>query len=194
MENNKFSALDEKELLAGFNRRETEVFCALYERYYNELFYFATRLFVGVNDFTAQDVLQDLFLKVWEGKKEFESFDELKGYLYAAIRNRRRNYAEHVAVVRQHEEAVDMEPADELIFSTMVESETLAILYHHINQLPRECARVVRLSLSGHKNQEIAEMLSISIHTVYSQRQKALNLLRLSLPKELLLLLLSLMS
>ena len=48
----------------------------------------------------------------------------------------------------------------------------------------------MRLSLEGHKNPEIAEILSISINTVYAQKQKALTVLRNKLSKDMFVILL----
>ena len=76
------------------------------------------------------------------------------------------------------------------ILSNIFESETLAILYNHLKLLPPECAKVMRLSLEGHKNPEIAEILSISINTVYAQKQKALTVLRNKLSKDMFVILL----
>lgn len=68
-------------LLEQFNKREEDAFCFVYEHFYNELYYFASKLFLD-NTVLPYDVLQDIFLNVLENKKQFESFDLLKSYLY----------------------------------------------------------------------------------------------------------------
>ena len=161
-------------LLEQFNKREEDAFCFVYEHFYNELYYFASKLFLD-NTVLPYDVLQDIFLNVLENKKQFESFDLLKSYLYLSIRNRWKNEHKH---------------KEDNILSNIFESETLAILYNHLKLLPPECAKVMRLSLEGHKNPEIAEILSISINTVYAQKQKALTVLRNKLSKDMFVILL----
>lgn len=179
-----FIALDEH-LLEAFNRRSEEAFCRVYEHFYDELFYFASKLFADTT-VSPYDVLQDLFLKVWEGDKQFDSFDFLKSYLYLSVRNRWKNDLEHAEVVREYMREYAAEAEDGHVLAQMMEAETLAILHNHLKLLPKECARVVELSLDGYKSQEIAAMLNISVNTVYSQKQKAVGLLRKHLTREIL--------
>ena len=133
--------------------------------------------------------LQDIFLNVLENKKQFESFDLLKSYLYLSIRNRWKNEHKHT-VAAQRYTAQSFDEKEDNILSNIFASETLAILYNHLKLLPPECAKVMRLSLEGHKNPEIAELLSISINTVYAQKQKALTVLRNKLSKDMFVILL----
>lgn len=177
-----------QELLNEFNKRAENAFCYVYEHFYNELFYFAAKLFAG-NQTPPSDVLQDLFLKVWESDKQFESFEFLKSYLYLSIRNRWKNDLEHQETVQRYVAGQNPDPGDDSILSNIIESETLAILYNHLKVLPPECAKVMHLSLQGRKSQEIAETLAISVNTVYAQKQKALSILRNHLTKEMLTLL-----
>lgn len=177
-----------RNLLEQFNKREEDAFCFVYEHFYNELYYFASKLFLD-NTVLPYDVLQDIFLNVLENKKQFESFDLLKSYLYLSIRNRWKNEHKHT-VAAQRYTAQNFDEKEDNILSNIFESETLAILYNHLKLLPPECAKVMRLSLEGHKNPEIAEILSISINTVYAQKQKALTVLRNKLSKDMFVILL----
>ena len=54
----------------------------------------------------------------------------------------------------------------------------LGQLYRAIEELPTECARVFKLGLEGLSNQEIADTLSVSIHTVKTQKQRAMSTLK----------------
>ncbi|MFR7809522.1 MAG: sigma factor-like helix-turn-helix DNA-binding protein [Butyricimonas faecihominis] len=54
----------------------------------------------------------------------------------------------------------------------------LGQLYRAIEELPTECARVFKLGLEGLSNQEIADTLSVSIHTVKTQKQRAMSVLK----------------
>lgn len=169
---------DEQEVLAGFNKRNSKAFCCIYEKYYNELYYFARKLFNGNPEISASDAVQDLFLKIWESDRQFDSLDILKSYLYLSIRNRWKNLLEHADSVKKYAATQDAHPTDDYILSAIIESETLAILHHQLNTLPPACAQVIRLCLQGFSQPEIAEKLNLSIHTVYSQKQKAIQLLR----------------
>lgn len=179
-------SFNDRELLHGFNRREEKAFSCIYEKYYNELFFFASRLFGGNPQISPSDVVQDLFLKIWEGEKEFDSLEFLKSYLYLSIRNRWKNFLEHTDNVKKHAAEQEPHPTDDYILASIIESETLAILHEQLNTLPPACARIIRLGLQGLSNREIAEKLEVSIHTIYSQRQKAIQVLRDKLDKEIL--------
>ncbi|HJA16421.1 MAG TPA: sigma-70 family RNA polymerase sigma factor [Candidatus Butyricimonas faecavium] len=189
---NRFSDLNQN-LLDKFNRRDENAFCFIYEYFYNELYYFASKLFSDTT-ILPYDVLQDIFLKVLENKKQFESFDLLKSYLYLSIRNRRKNELKHSAAIQRYSAIQNFDEKEENILSHIFESETLAILYNQLKSLPPECAKVIRLSLEGHKSPEIAQMLSISINTVYAQKQKALTILRNKLSKDMFVILLFVLS
>lgn len=177
--------MNDEELLLGFNKRDEEAFCCIYKRYYNELFHFAQKLFCANRQISPSDAIQDLFLKIWESKKHFESLEILKAYLYLSIRNRWKNFLEHTDQVKKYTETQDPHPTDDYILASMIEAETLALLHQQLNALPRACGQVIRLTLQGLSNQEIAEKLSLSIHTVYSQKQKAIHRLRKLLPKDM---------
>lgn len=174
-----------QELLNEFNKRGENAFCYIYEYFYNELFYFASKLF-SASQTAPCDVLQDLFLKIWESDKQFESFEFLKSYLYLSVRNRWKNDLEHLETVQRYLAGQNPDHGDDYILSHIIESETLAILYNHLKLLPPECAKVMHLSLQGRKSQEIAETLAISVNTVYAQKQKGLAILRNHLTKEML--------
>ena len=60
----------------------------------------------------------------------------------------------------------------------LIEEEMLGQLYRAIEELPTECARVFKLGLEGLSNQEIADTLSVSIHTVKTQKQRAMSVLK----------------
>lgn len=175
-----------QELLAGFNKRNREAFCLVYQKYYNELLYFAQKLFQDNPEIFPSDAVQDLFLKIWESEKQFESFEMLKSYSYLSIRNRWKNMLEHAGYVKEYAAMQDPHPTDDYVLASIIEAETLAILYQQLNTLTPACAQIIRLSLQGLSNQEIAKELTISIHTVYSQKQKAIQILRNQLPKQML--------
>lgn len=173
------------DLLDAFNNRKESAFCYVYEHFYNELFYFASKLFANTTT-SAYDILQDLFLKIWESDKQFPSFDFLKSYLYLSIRNRHKNSLAHDESVQKYIKENQEELEDNYILSHIIEAETLAILFNHLKLLPPGCAQIIKLTLEGHKSPEIAKLLNISINTVYAQKQKALTILRGHLSKEML--------
>jgi RNA polymerase sigma-70 factor (ECF subfamily) len=65
----------------------------------------------------------------------------------------------------------------------MIRAEVLREINREIENLPEQCRKIFKMSFfDGKKNQEIASMLEISVHTVKNQKARAIQLLRVRLP------------
>lgn len=172
----------EKLLLKQFNSRDEVAFTRVYELLYNDVFYFARKLFACV--FTEpEDAVHDVFLKLLESTNQFESFNSLKGYVYTALRNRLLNDIEHGKVIKKYQK--DKPPVSESdFFSAMVKAEAIGLLYRSLEELPEQCGRVMKLCVKGLSNKEVAQELAISVNTVYAHKQRAMQLLKESLPNK----------
>ena len=128
----------------------------------------------------AEEVVQDVFLKIWEKRETIEFSVSVKSYLYRAVHNGCLNVHEkmkkevsmdnpQLKVVHPHAAPVtDMQ-------SRELEKEIHAALEY----LPEQCRRVFELSRFGNlKYKEIAETLGISVKTVENQMGKALRIMR----------------
>lgn len=163
-------------LVACFNAREEEVFGQVYSLYYDEFYYFSSKLYRDT-EIAPGDVVQDLFMKIWERKDlQFTSLEHLKGYMYVSIRNGFREYLSHKNVADRYLRTV--KTSDDYFISQIVETETLSVLTRLSELLPQECAKVFRLYLEGWEIKEIVEKLGKSSSTVYNQRQEAINILK----------------
>lgn len=163
-------------LVTCFNAREDEAFGQVYLLYYDEFYYFSSKLYRGT-EIAPGDVVQDLFMKIWERKDlQFISLEHLKGYMYVSIRNGFREYLTHKNVADRYLRTV--KTSDDYFISQIVETETLSVLTRLSELLPEECAKVFRLYLEGWEIKEIVEKLGKSSSTVYNQRQEAINILK----------------
>ncbi|MDR0544329.1 MAG: sigma-70 family RNA polymerase sigma factor [Odoribacteraceae bacterium] len=126
----------------------------------------------------AEDVVQEVFVRLWETPRRFPSRLAAHAFLYRVGRNLALDLLKHRLVQRRHEPAIARELSDDSLDQKLIEEELLGELHRAIGQLPAECARVFRLSLAGAGNREIADRLSISIHTVKTQKQRAMAALR----------------
>lgn len=168
--------VSEKRWVAGFNARDTYAFEQIYLMYYDEMFYFSFKLYRDT-EIAAGDVVQDLFLKIWERKDlRFISLEHLKGYMYVSLRNGFREYLSHKNVADRYARA--MRTTDDYFISQIVETETLSALSKLTELLPEECAKVFKLYLEGWEVKEIVEKLGKSSSTVYNQRQEAIRILK----------------
>lgn len=172
----------ERDILKRFNCRQKDAFSKVYKSFYNDLFYFANKIFANTL-LSAEDAIQDIFLKFLENDKQFKSLDSLKGYIYVALRNKLLNEIEHNKVVKTYENKNFVEDED-CFLSAIIETETMGLLYQSISSLPIECGKVMQLCLKGLSNKEVASVLGISVNTVYAHKQRAKHILRKKMSEE----------
>jgi RNA polymerase sigma-70 factor (ECF subfamily) len=164
-------------MIRGGDRR---AFDTLVERYVTALNVFALRI-IGESE-SARDVVQDAFVCVWENRHKIDCDDHLRNYLYLAV----RNYSLNVVKRRSRTlgtlgaaAANAAEPtAQEDISAEYVRVETARILVEAIGQLPHSTAEVLRMSLDGVKQEEIARRLGMSLATVKALKAKGIARLR----------------
>lgn len=150
-----------------------------FERYFRELYQplcmFALRFTERLDD--AEDIVQQAFADVWDKNINNILIDNLKSYMYQAVRNRSLSLVMQPADLQTTDQLPDMEDSseDERIYN----AERDARLWNAIEGLPPERKKIFLLSKrDGLKYQEIAEELNISIKTVENQMGKALKSLR----------------
>ncbi len=137
----------------------------------------------------AQELVQDLFLRLWELQGTATAPPLTKAYLYAAARNRALRYLRHHRVEARWEaraagEAEEGAPGadEELRYGEVAEAAARAI-----ESLPERCRLVFTLSRQQHLTYaEIAQTLDISVSTVETQMWRALKILRAKLAPYLL--------
>jgi RNA polymerase sigma factor (sigma-70 family) len=107
----------------------------------------------------------------------------VKSFLYTTVRNSCLDVLKHRSVIQKFRDQLETEPIDDRdIENEMIRAEVLSELFEAITHLPQGCRQILEMSfLDGRKNQEISDELGISINTVKTQKQRALQLLRLKL-------------
>jgi RNA polymerase sigma-70 factor, ECF subfamily len=136
----------------------------------------------------AQEVVQDLFLWIWEHRFEWEVPGSLRTYLYKSARNRALSRLRHRRVERgfreralrdgAHIPPAAFADADQRISA----NELSSALERAVAQLPDRCREVFELNRRQHLSYaEIAELLEISPKTVEVHMGRALAALRRSL-------------
>lgn len=134
---------------------------------------FALRIIGDVDD--SNDVVQSVFLKTWNKITEGDCPENLKTYLYTAVRNASLKFIETKA--RYEVEAVESYP--EVTDVSIDTSERDARLWRAIESLPERCREIFLMcKRDGLSYRQVAEELSITEKTVENQMSKALKSLR----------------
>jgi len=129
----------------------------------------------------AEEIVQTVFLKLWENRFTLKITSSVKAYLYKAVYHSSINHLNHQKVRMKHsEQQLQLHQQEEATESRAFQEEELAAqIKHALDLLPEKCRMVFFLSrFEELKYQEIADRLDISVKTVEAHMGKALKLLR----------------
>tara|TARA_R110002050_G_scaffold273113_1_gene417070 strand:- start:69589 stop:70254 length:666 start_codon:yes stop_codon:yes gene_type:complete len=166
-------------ILIGYLKKGDEsAYAHLINTYNRPLFVYVLSL---TNDHDqSEDIVQNVFLKVWLSRKRLNVNYSIKSFLYKAAYNEFINqYHKNRAI--SNLEKVYMDALQEAVDDKNSEllERKIALVNKGIKQLPRKCKETFLLSKKeGLTNIEIAEHLGISIKTVEGHLTKAYHLLR----------------
>lgn len=133
----------------------------------------------------AEEIVQTIFLKLWERREETAILENVSAYLYRAVHNESLNYLRHLKVrtayqhhaMRQHKQTEQEKPAEKVLLGELEKRLETAL-----KELPEQCRTIFQLSrFEDLKYREIADRLGLSVKTIENQMGKALKLLRLKL-------------
>jgi RNA polymerase sigma-70 factor (ECF subfamily) len=173
---------------------DEQAFELLFRKYHIRLCSFANKFLNDREE--AQEIVQDVFAKIWEGRDDIDPENCLKSYLFKIAQNLSINKLRRLKVESKYSEVLKLVYIEQPEFSVH-ESLIVMELEEHISQsiekLPTECRRIFELSrVEGLKYKEIAAKLNISIKTVEAQMSKAIRSLRIGLSDYLMLLIVTL--
>lgn len=160
----------------------TDCYKQIYLQYAPMLLRFAEKF---VSSFFAEDIVHDVFLKLWDKQIFLLPDKEIKNILYAAVRNacidhlRRINLEQKLSDQRALQlklEELDFFETSENLF---MQKDIMDYIMKKVNELPEKKQEIFRLSyIEGLKAAEIAEQLNLSVRTVENQLYRTLLILR----------------
>jgi RNA polymerase sigma-70 factor (ECF subfamily) len=173
--------MTEKELIRQLRQGDHEAFTSLYERYWRQVYNFC-RLYLS-NRSVAEEVVQEVFIKIWESRESIREEKNFKGLLFIITRNR---------IFNQHRKSVNEDFYKMTVLSVMEDSYNMEkeieardlgeYIDRLIEELPSRRREIFNLSRKEHKSyKEIAELLHISEKTVENQIGEALKHLKRNL-------------
>lgn len=157
----------------------------LFRKYYPALIFYTTRL---VGEEAAEDVVQDIFIELWNRKDTIEIGEQIQAFLYRAAYNRALNVLKHRNIQDEYCTAMEeinqkrlefYQPDNNEIIRNIEDRELHKEIRNAINELPDKCRKVFILSyLHNMRNKEIADVMGLSLRTVEAHIYKALKYLR----------------
>ncbi len=149
----------------------------IFDEYYEALVQYANRFLKSLQE--CEDLVQDVFVDLWERENVFPDEVSLKAFLYKTTRNKCYNVIKHNKVKDKFAvSAIKALENDTLFLRQILEEEVVRQLYKAINNLPRRKQEIIKLSLKGLKNNEIAEELGIKLQTVKTLKSHSYKILR----------------
>lgn len=150
----------------------------IFDTYYEALVSYAGRFLPLLDE--CEDLVQDIFVNLWEKELDFPDDISLKVFLYKSIRNKCFNVIKHGKVKDSYTSLAETNQIedDSLFLEQLLEEEIVRQLHQAIELLPERKKEIIKLSLKGLKNTEIAEQLGIKLQTVKTLKSQAYVILR----------------
>lgn len=169
---------NEKLILSGVNHKDEKAWAYLYEYYYAALCMYVNKMLNSSDH--VEDLVQNIFISLWNSSKTFSSIEELTSYLYRACYNNSLIYIRDNKNQKNILDSLGKEQETATLdsYSITIREEIIRQLYIHIEELPTEQRKVILLRIEGHSWEEIAKILGISINTVKTHRSRGFNFLR----------------
>lgn len=171
-----------EDLVLRIRRGDEYAFEMLFNKYYSRLCVFANTYLNSLD--LSRDVVQDVFIKIWDNKENFYIKQSLKAYLYQSVRNQSLNSIQKTKRkeklernLQKHHEA--QETAKEPDISVLTTEELTEKVWKLVDNLPERRREIfVLYRKHGLSYKEIAEVMGIARKTVENQMGKSLQYLR----------------
>lgn len=163
----------------AFQQGDPNAFNFIFSVYYPPLCFFAGKLIA--DRLIAEDIAQEAFVRLWQKHESFDCQEAIKAFLYVITRNACLNFLKHCKRKKKNEQtwAHTWDETEDYVLNKLTRHEKMNEVYTAVNTLPPECRKVILLSyVDGFRNNEIAEKLDISVHTVKNQKTRGLSLLK----------------
>jgi RNA polymerase sigma-70 factor (family 1) len=167
--------------MVKFSNRNMDPFI---NRNYNDIFhelYTPLCRFVmkfGIDAENAEDIVQDLFVYLWENWTRLSTIFSIKSYMFAAAKNQSISYLlKPFSEKKRNDLSIIRESAQHIGPQEIIDSKELeSIIEKALEALPHKCHTIFTLKRFGElSNKEIAEKLHISVKTVEAQMTIALK-------------------
>ena len=170
----------DQEVLWAIRSGDKDAFQKLFNTCYGDLCHYAATILKDMDE--AEDVVQGVFLKIWENRNELDIKHNVRSYLFRTVYHKCINQLEHRVVKLKYQDHGKRERSLDVQHPEVFPQEVEDNIKQAIGKLPPQCRKVFLLSRYEElRYSEIAHKLNISVNTVENQVSKALKILRAEL-------------
>lgn len=167
---------EEHIIIMGVVSGEHNAFRALFIKYYPKVNYFITH-FIKSEE-VAEELSQDIFLKIWENRARLSNIQSLSSYLYRMAKHALINYLEHKYIEESYLATLH-QPLSSGIEEELDAKELEFLVQLVVDRMPEQRRKIYKMSREEHiRNGEIASLLGITEKTVNNQLSLALKEIR----------------
>ncbi|KAF0199383.1 MAG: RNA polymerase sigma-70 factor ECF subfamily [Bacteroidetes bacterium] len=170
----------DKVKLLALKQGDVKVFESVFREFYAPLCVHARRYLIDPD--VAEEVVQDMFFKMWERRDALIITSSLAAYLYKSVTNHSLNHIKYQSHLRKYQEYVGFRTEDHQsvsVHDALVHSDLEKQLISLVKSMPERRRMIFEMSrLEGLRYHDIAEKLGISLKTVEIQMSKALEFMR----------------
>ena len=171
--------LSDKELLLLVTRGDEHAFDIIFRRYHRVLYLYSLKLLKDPD--VAADIVQGVFVKLWEHAEYLPADVNVKSYIYSMVRNKVINYIRDNRSRLIHNYIIVQENGlvQDLEFLSHVEEVSMQQeLEKALDSLPPQQRKIIHLRFEGKSNRQIAEEENLSLNTVNVHYRLAMKKLR----------------
>ncbi len=161
--------VDYEKIITDFSRGKESAMQQLYDIFFVSLCAYGSRFIP--NQQVVADIVQEVFIKLWDKRKNFFSIFSLRAFLYTSVRNGCLNELRNQKRRGQKIEITETAAVENRDY--IIEEEVYRMISMEITALPPGMRQVFELSLFELKIKEIAQILNVSEHTVKNQKAAA---------------------
>lgn len=168
----KDSTQEENHILQQLANADLKAFDYIYFKYSDLLL--AQTIRITKDSFASEDIIQDVFTKLWERRTSFTAYNKISGWLFLTTFHASMNYLKKVLREKKRHEAFEYNKSEAEQIDFAMKEAQFALMEAAIAQLPAHRKLVFTLcKYEGWSYEAIAEHLSISINTVKDHLKKA---------------------
>jgi len=177
-----YSTYTDQELAAFLKQGNKDAYTQIYDRFQPLLYVYACK--IVKDDYEAEDIVQEVFIYLWDKREDINFITSLKSYLYSAVKYKFMNLLDHKKVRADYSASMQrfIDSGDYITDNYIREKEFIALIEREVALLPEKMREVFLLSRKENlSNKEIADRLNITEKTARNQVNTALQKLRIRL-------------